>query len=259
MGGRIESQVPRPAEQLNFRINRAALPLLILLPGLDGTGILFADFVKAIDPCVDCLVLSYPKDQPMGYGDLDALVARSLPLSRPYVLLGESFAGPLALRIAARAPVGLVALILCVTFAKNPFPYLSWARPLAAYLPLKAMPRWLRAPLMWGSNDPRQASSQTERAISGVSAAVIRRRIAELMSVDETAALSSISVPSLVLRAIRDRVISRRATLQIAGGITDAKLVEVDGPHLLLKTRPTECAKIILEFLSSLPRSAPLS
>ena len=120
MGGRIESQVPRPAEQLNFRINRAALPLLILLPGLDGTGILFADFVKAIDPCVDCLVLSYPKDQPMGYGDLDALVARSLPLSRPYVLLGESFAGPLALRIAARAPVGLVALILCVTFAKNP-------------------------------------------------------------------------------------------------------------------------------------------
>jgi pimeloyl-[acyl-carrier protein] methyl ester esterase len=238
--------------------DESSLPILVLLPGLDGTGILFADFVKALSPSADCLVLSYPKDQPMGYDDLDALVGRSLPQSRPYVLLGESFAGPLALRIAARRPAGLVGLILCVTFARNPFPYLSWARPLAAYLPLKSLPRWLRAPLMWGSNDPRQASSQTERAISGVSATVIRRRIAELMTVDESAALARIILPSLVLRATRDRVISRRATLQLANGITDAKLVEVDGPHLLLKTRPAECAKIILEFLSSLPRSAPL-
>jgi pimeloyl-[acyl-carrier protein] methyl ester esterase len=236
----------------------SSLPILVLLPGLDGTGILFADFVRAVAPSVDCWVLPYPKDQPMGYDDLDVLITQSLPQSRPYVLLGESFAGPLALRVAARAPAGLIGLILCVTFARNPFPALRWARPLAAYLPLKSLPRWLRAPLMWGSNDPKQASSQTERAISGVSAAVIRLRIAELMAADETPALALIRVPSLVLRATRDRVISKRATLQISRGIQNAKLAEVDGPHLLLKTRPAECAKIILDFLSSLPRSAPL-
>ena len=69
-------------------------------------------------------------------------------------------------------PAGLVGLILCVTFAKNPYPSLGWARSLAAYLPVKHFPRWLRAPLMWGSTSPSDAPSQMERAISGVSAAV---------------------------------------------------------------------------------------
>jgi pimeloyl-ACP methyl ester carboxylesterase len=219
------------------------------MPGLDGTGILFADFVKAIESAVDCLVIAYPKDEPLGYQELESLVLRSLPEDRAFVLLGESFSGPLALKIAAREPDGLVGLILCVTFARNPYPLLGWARPLAAYLPVKSLPRWLRAPLMWGSGSPQRASSQTERAISGVSVAVIRRRIAELMAADETATLKRIRKPTLVMRATRDRVISKRATLEIARGISGATLAEVDGPHLLLKTRPDECAKIVKTFL----------
>jgi len=219
------------------------------MPGLDGTGILFADFVQAIESEVDCLVMAYPKDEPLGYEELEKRVMRSLPKDRPFVLLGESFAGPLALRIAARNPDGLVGLILCVTFARNPYPMLGWARPLAAYLPIKSLPRWLRAPLMWGSGSPQRASSQTERAIAGVSVAVIRRRIAELMAADETATLKRIRKPTLVMRATRDRVISKRATLEIAHGISGATLAEVDGPHLLLKTRPDECARVVTSFL----------
>jgi pimeloyl-[acyl-carrier protein] methyl ester esterase len=230
----------------------SSLPVLVLMPGLDGTGILFADFVKAISPEVDCQVVAYPKDRPMGYEELDSLVVGALPQARPFVLLGESFSGPLALRIAARKPHGLVGLILCVTFARNPYPFLGWARPLAAFLPVKSLPRWLRAPLMWGSGSPNRATSQTERAMSGVSVAVIRRRITELLAVDETAALQLIRIPTLVIRASRDRVISRRATLQISGGIPGAQLAEVEGPHLLLKTRPGECAEIVVEFLKSM-------
>src|SRR5450755_3555099 len=98
------------------------LPVLVLLPGLDGTGKLFAEFVQVLSPKVECVVVAYPKDQPMGYGELEGLVVSALPNNRPFVLLGESFSGPLAIRIAARAPKGLVGLILSVTFAKNPYP-----------------------------------------------------------------------------------------------------------------------------------------
>jgi pimeloyl-[acyl-carrier protein] methyl ester esterase len=222
------------------------------MPGLDGTGILFADFVKAIEADVECQVIAYPTDAPLGYQELESLVMRSLPKERRFVLLGESFSGPLALRIAARDPAGLVGLILCVTFARNPYPYLGWARPLAAYLPVKSLPRWLRAPLMWGSGSPRKASPQTERAMSGVAVAVIRRRIAELLAADERATLRRIRMPTLVLRAIQDRVISKRATLELSDGIAGAHLAEVNGPHLLLKTRPVECATLVSTFLESI-------
>jgi pimeloyl-ACP methyl ester carboxylesterase len=271
------------------------LPVLVLLPGLDGTGKLFAEFVEALKSVVECVVVAYPCDQPMGYGELEGLVVSALPKDRPFVLLGESFSGPLAIRIAARAgnlsqdvttdlsgseresgrrtgvtplvrrcrasagstngPADgerLVGLILCVTFAKNPYPSLGWARSMAAYLPVKGLPRWVRAPLMWGSVSPSSAPLQVERAMSGVSAAVVRKRIAELLAVDETAALRQIRIPILVLRAVGDRVVSSRATQVILENSPEAKMVEIDGPHLLLQTRAAECADVVVNFLRAL-------
>jgi pimeloyl-ACP methyl ester carboxylesterase len=235
-------------------ITDQTLPVLVLMPGLDGTGKLFAEFVKQLTPIVECVVVAYPNDQPMGYAELEGLVGSALPKDRRFVLLGESFSGPLAIRIAGRSParpLGLVGLILSTSFAKNPYPALGWARWLAAYVPVKGLPRWLRAPLMWGSVSPSAATSQTERAMSGVSAEVIRKRIAELLAVDETAALRQVSVPILVLRAARDRVISKRATQVILRNSPGAKVVEVDGPHLLLQTRAVECAEVVVSFLQT--------
>ena len=231
---------------------KTLLPVLVLLPGLDGTGKLFGEFVKVLDPCIRAVVVAYPTDQPLAYEALDARVLSALPREQPFVLLGESFSGPIAIRIAARVPAGLAGLILSASFAKNPFPWLAWARPLAAYLPVKSLPRWVRAPLMWGSLSPHRAPSQMERAMSAVSAAVIRQRIADLLRVDETQALRRIKVPTLVLRARGDRVIPRAATRWIARVLPHAQLVEIDAPHLLLQTRPQECAAAVLGFLRGL-------
>ena len=227
----------------------STFPTLVLLPGLDGTGKLFSEFVKSLGSGVDSRIVAYPKDRALGYDELEALVLAALPRDRRFILLGESFSGPIAIRIAARSPAGLVALILCGTFAKNPFPWLGWARPLAAYLPLKSLPRWVRAPLMWGSASPQRAPARTERAMADVSPDVIRRRIAALLAVNETAALTRIHLPILVLRARHDRVISPAATRWILRAQPGAELSEVDGPHLLLQTRPTECAAVVLHFI----------
>jgi pimeloyl-ACP methyl ester carboxylesterase len=224
-------------------------PKLALLPGLDGTGKLFVEFLKALDLGTSAQVVSYPPDIPLGYDELEPLVRAALPTRGRFVILGESFSGPLAIRIAAHPPPALVGLILCVTFASNPYPHLAWARGLAALLPLKSLPRWLRAPLMWGSASPSKAPRQSERAMAGVDAAVIRRRIAALLSVDETAALAKISVPTLVLCATGDRVISKAASMRLMHGIRHAQRLDIDGPHLLLKTRPKECAAAVLNFI----------
>ncbi|HEX3397386.1 MAG TPA: alpha/beta fold hydrolase [Steroidobacteraceae bacterium] len=230
------------------------------MPGLDGTGKLFANFLKALDLGVRASVVTYPPDVPLGYDELEARVRAALPSRGPFVLLGESFSGPIAIRIAARPPPGLRGLILSVTFASNPFPRLAWARRLAAYLPLKSFPRWIRAPLMWGSASPSNAPRQSERAMAGVAKAVVRRRIAELLAVDETAALREIAVPTLVLSAARDRVVSKAATERLLRGLRHAQQVEIDGPHLLLQTCAAECAVAVLGFMGGITTDAgPIS
>jgi pimeloyl-ACP methyl ester carboxylesterase len=226
-------------------------PTLVLLPGLDGTGKLFSEFVKSLGPSLDSLIVPYPKDRSLGYDELEALVLAALPRGRRFILLGESFSGPIAIRIAARSPAGLAALILCATFAKNPFPWLGWARPLAAYLPVKSLPRWVRAPLMWGSASPYRAPAQMERAMAGVAPDVIRRRIGALLAVDETPALARLHLPILVLKAAHDRVIPPAASRGILKAQPGAELAQIDGPHLLLQTRPAECAAAVLRFINA--------
>jgi pimeloyl-[acyl-carrier protein] methyl ester esterase len=227
----------------------ASIPAVVLLPGLDGTGKLFAEFVQALGSAVESQIVAYPKSEPLGYRELEALARATLPRDRPFVVLGESFSGPIAIRIAARPPTGLVGVILCGTFAKNPYPLFGWAGPLAAWFPLKSLPQWVRAPLMWGSMSPDRAPEQLARAIADVSDVVIRHRIAALLAVDESAALAHIQIPTLVLQADRDLVIPDSATRWILETAPRAQLVRIDGPHLLLQTRPVECAAAVTEFV----------
>ncbi len=220
-----------------------------MLPGLDGTGKLFAEFIRAIGAQARVQVVVYPHDVPLGYGELEALVRAALPTDRRYVLLAESFSGPLAIRIAADPPRGLAGVILCGTFAKNPFPWLRWARPILVRLPVKSMPRWLRALLMWGSASPQRAPARAERAMTGVAGAVIRRRIGEILAADESLRLARVDVPMLVLTAARDRIVPRAATRRLLARARGAQIKEIDGPHLLLQSRPGECAVPVLQFL----------
>jgi pimeloyl-ACP methyl ester carboxylesterase len=225
------------------------MPNLVILPGLDGTGARFTDFIREIAPAVDARVIPFPTDEPLGYAELETLVRQALPADRRFVLLAESFSGPLAIRIGADPPRGLAGVILCGTFAKNPYPWLRRMRPLAVRLPIKSLPRWLRAPLMWGSGNPRRAPPRGQRAISAVAAPVIRRRIGEVLSVDETSRLGAIELPILVLTAARDRLLPRAATHLLLQSLPLAQFEEIDGPHLLLQSRPSECAVPVLRFV----------
>jgi pimeloyl-ACP methyl ester carboxylesterase len=85
--------------------------------------------------------------------------------------------------------------------------------------------------------------------MAAVSADVIRHRIAALLAVDASAALARVRLPILVLQAAHDLVIPRSATQWILETAPHAQLVEVDGPHLLLQTRPAECAAAVIRFV----------
>jgi pimeloyl-ACP methyl ester carboxylesterase len=90
---------------------------LVLLPGMDGTGQLFDDLVAALGPGVETVVVSYPPDPALDYAQLEIIARSNLPPYQPFVLLGESFSGPIAVSIAASAPQNLRGLILCCSLS----------------------------------------------------------------------------------------------------------------------------------------------
>jgi pimeloyl-ACP methyl ester carboxylesterase len=89
------------------------MPTLVLLPGMDGTGELFANLVDAMPEPFELITVRYPTDQELSYSELKAFVQAACPVSRPFVLLAESFSTPAAIQYAATMPPNLCGLVLC--------------------------------------------------------------------------------------------------------------------------------------------------
>jgi pimeloyl-ACP methyl ester carboxylesterase len=221
---------------------------LILLPGLDGTGELFTPFVAALSG-QSAQVVRYPPDQAMDYARHEAFVRDLLPREGDFVLLAESFSGPIGISIAASPPPGLRGLILCATFASNPHRRLGSLGPLVRWLPaLRVPPSWAEPWLYSGRGTP-ELRRWHANAIRLVSARALRARVVAILGVDVRTQLAQVSVPMLYLRAARDRLVAPASSHEILELRPDVELVEFDAPHFLLQTEPAACAAAVLAFL----------
>lgn len=222
---------------------------LVLLPGFDGTGLLLADFVACFGPDVDVIVVSYPRDEPLGYAGLEAVARSFLPSDRPFFLLGESFSGPIAISIAASAPPGLLGVILCCSFARNPLPLLAVARPFVRVLPVRTLPvSWL-GPFLLGRFSTPVLRSALARAVVSVAPAALRARARAVLSVDVSVSLARIEAPVLYLRASEDRIVPKLSADLVVSMAPDARVVEFAAPHFLLQVLPSAAASAVASFM----------
>jgi hypothetical protein len=156
---------------------RKTVMKLVLLPGLDGTGELFAPFLDAMQG-VDAQVISYPPDREMTYLEHEEYVRERLPRDGPFVLLGESFSGPIAISITACAPTNLRGLILCCSFAANPLPVFGSLSRLVAAFPAMRIPPRLFAPFLYGGHATPALRTAHSQAMSRVATRTLRARVA---------------------------------------------------------------------------------
>jgi pimeloyl-ACP methyl ester carboxylesterase len=230
------------------------MPTLVLLPGLDGTGDFFQPLLEALGEGVRTHVVRYPVAGAYDYATCQQLVRAELPTDGPYVLLGESFSGPVAISLAAQAPQGLAGIILCCTFAGNPRPRLAFIRPLLPFLPFHGTGSSLRLSrfLVLGRWITPPIRELHQKILSSVPARTIRSRIEAVADCDVREALASIRLPIMCLVARHDRLIPKAAARLIRQQAPAATLVEIDAPHCLLQCEARQAAAKIREFLQAL-------
>ena len=224
---------------------------LVLLPGMDGTGSLFDPFLSALSPAISASVIRYPPTEPLDYSDLEALVRQDLPTDRPFVLLGESFSGPITASIATNPPPNLEGVIFCCSFVRTPYPFLRCAVPLIARMPVPRIPLALADGLLFGPYSTPKLRALLAEALGRVSSSVWRIRLTSVLSADLSEGFSRSSVPVLYLRGIRDRLVPHSAAQTVMRLRADSKLADIEAPHALLQTVPDEAARIVEAFVSS--------
>ncbi|MEW6363418.1 MAG: alpha/beta hydrolase [Acidobacteriota bacterium] len=223
---------------------------LLLLPGLDGTGRLFSPLLGSLPAFLRPRTVAYANEKLLTYTQLQEQVEKELPAARPFALLGESFSGPIAIRIAANGPVGLVCLVLVATFDWSPLhslprPILRGAAHIAVVLrSTEAMRR-----ILAGRDVPATLLVEIDSVARSVGAPLLRRRLMDALAADARAEFQAVNLPILYLGGRRDLLVPRFIPKAMMRRQPRMEYMWLDAPHMVLQCRPAEAARAIGEFV----------
>ncbi|MCX6982241.1 MAG: alpha/beta hydrolase [Verrucomicrobia bacterium] len=227
---------------------------IYLLPGLDGTAKLLGHFVAECPPEFEPVPIAYPPDRVLDYDSLADVVGAKIAGDVPMILLGESFGGPLALRLASSKPKNLIGVVLVATFVMPParsfWRLLPWGLGFRMRAPVYAI-RAARAGRTASGELLRRASD----VVREVSADVLAARVWSVLSVDAREWLRNCPSPILYLAGKQDRLVKARSFEAINEIRPDVVHREIDAPHFVLQIAPAEAWRAIGDFVAETVRS----
>lgn len=223
---------------------------LILLPAFDGTGQMFSNLVRVLSAQFDCVSVSYPETGPQDYLSLTEQVIASLPESEDYIVLGESFAGPIVYQLVIRDLPRCKGAVFVATYLTNPRPLvLKFLTALPAFLISLMISRPWVVKLVSLSRD---ADSGVAKAIAknfaSVKPTVIKQRLKTIAGANDQPRID-VAIPSFYIQADHDGLVLPKKLKEFRQRCQHLTLRSAPGGHFVLQESPAECAKILLEEL----------
>jgi pimeloyl-[acyl-carrier protein] methyl ester esterase len=223
----------------------------VLLPGLDGTGNLFAPLIPELPRNLNVITAAYPSERFLPYPELVSWLGELVPRDDPFAILGESYGSTLAVKFAATHPPNLTGVILCAGFISNPvrrwgpLPKLL-ARPLFfRFRP----PDFLREYFVAGFRAPEGLKLALRDTMRSVNAEVFAKRARAVINCDARQEIREVRVPLLYLQATQDRLVGRECLDEIKRLHPETISISIRAPHLLLQREPRAAAQAITHFL----------
>lgn len=228
------------------------MAILLLLPGLDGTGLVFEPLLKHLPEDIEARVVRYPSDRVMSFQEHVDFARKQMPRKKPFVLLAESFSGPVGLQILSAPPDNLKGVLLVATFARHPSPFLLDAGLiLPQKLLLNLFSKTFLGRFFCLGGASAEAVDLFQEALRSVKLKVLANRLKILAELPPPPQ-PRFSGPCLYLQAKNDRLVSDRAVVPLQQLLPQLQIEQIPGPHITLLAHPEKGAHIITQFISEL-------
>lgn len=224
---------------------------LIFLSGMDGTGKLFEGVISHLND-FDCEVITYSTTTAQDYQTLTNQVKNQLP-DQDFVLIAESFSGPIAAELAKdNVAKGLKAIIFVATFLSPPNRFLLAT---SRIFPLKFMSKlpgskFIQQKLFFGEYATNKILNLFNETVNGITTRTLKERIKAMQYVKFES--STIDVSAAYLLPLSDRLVPKAKAREFQNYFSNIEILEMDGPHFILQAKPKESANLICNFLDSL-------
>lgn len=223
---------------------------IILLPGLDGTGLMFDPFLERAPSDVTLVVIPLDENEDETFrGQAERTV--SLLGNDRIILLGESYSGRIAYELCKLAPDKIAHCIFAASFLSNR----SFFSRFASVLPLsvvqrRLVPKALMSFILFHNKGSEELLELFYKSVSKVRASTIKKRIRNVASLKSPT--GTIDIPCTYIRATEDRIVSKSAVNDFRKVCSTLCEHEVAGGHFILQSNPEDCWQIIMETVDVL-------
>lgn len=225
---------------------------IVLLPGMDGDIALRDDLVRRLAAHHDLHAVELP-GAALDRAETQHYIAGRLPAT-PCVIVAESYAGPLAIEIAARHGDRIAALVLAATFARNPLP--RFLRHATGLLDPRRMPWSISEAILFGDTGTPELRQRLRDVVHAIPPAVLAHRASHALATDVRDHLAALRCPVLCIHGTRDRLIRPAFAREIAALAVDCRMRWITAGHMVLETHAHEAATAILDFCATLASPA---
>jgi pimeloyl-ACP methyl ester carboxylesterase len=220
-------------------------PVLVLLPGMDGSGVLF-DRLLGVLREMDTLVLDLPQEGSQDYERLEAYVRSRLP-EQEFVLLAESFSGGIAARLSQRPPKNMRGVIFVASFLSAPK---RWLVRIAGLLPLRFLAGLPFTDfgfrmLLIGRDADDVLAATFKKVIRSVPRDVLKARLRVIADARYDGFV--VGIPALYIAGTRDVLVGKDKCDEVLTAYPRSDVKKVDGPHFILQSRFEASGRYIRE------------
>lgn len=221
---------------------------LVLLPGMDGTGVFFRPMLRHLKG-IDSQTIPLPQQGPQDYSALVDFVERQLP-EGDFVLLAESFSGEIARCLVARQLPNLKGVIFVVSFLSNPA---GWLPGMACKLPLSLGLRLPGAGFLMkrGALDKEAHAKRVEemlKVLRALDESTLKARLNQIAGLKSQ--VQSYDIPAVYLGANQDVLVTRAALDDFKVCFPSLDVEYLNGPHMLLLCEPQKSAQFLTGVLA---------
>jgi pimeloyl-ACP methyl ester carboxylesterase len=215
---------------------------------MDGTGVLFNHLTPQLE--FACQIIELPSGNNQSYAFLTEYISDKLP-AEDFILLAESFSGPIAANIAGLNIPNLKAVIFIATFLQPPVPALLFC---ARFIPLKAL---VHLPLasffiqrfLLGRQYPVRRFIHILASVSNADLSARLIALKHLKHLKASKTTAPCQLPTLYLAAQNDCLVAPKHIYLFKNRFADLTEFFIPGTHFLAQSNPAGCAEKINAFV----------
>jgi len=216
---------------------------IILLPGLDGTGMLFKGILEVLPKALNIQVFCLDELEGDSYAKKAQYLAEHLQSTELFIVV-ESYSGPIAYELCNILGSNVKQIVFLASFISAPSSLSRCAHLIPTFaLQASELNMWLLNKIGFAGAGSDSQILDVFKSISFANKAKLKNRLQNISQLRKPQ--NPHATPVVYIKPTNDILVNNRAVDEVKSVFNNTKVITISGGHFIAQTNPIKCADII--------------